>query len=104
MPRLLRLPQPGRGFGWPAEGRKRKHGRFPERVGQFHRLQPYCYPADPQLDQCSINFRFVRATDDQSTAPYIALLAVAISGKKRLSIVAFFEASITYSYDMAPGK
>ena len=105
MPRLLRLPQPGRG-GDSGGLRRDASGNTadsPSGLASFTVSNPYCYPADPQLDQCSINFRFVQATDDQSTAPYIASLAVAISGKKRLSIVAFFEASITYSYDMAPG-
>lgn len=64
---------------------------------------PYCYQPDPQLNQCSINFRYVQATDNQSSAPYMTWLAVTISSKVRLSLTAFFEGTIYYSYDMTPG-
>ena len=63
---------------------------------------PYCYQPDPQLDQCAINFRYIQATDNQSSAPYMTWLAVTISGKKRLSMTAFFEGVLTFSYDMVP--
>ncbi len=63
---------------------------------------PYCYQPDPTVDQCSINFRFIQANDNQSSAPYMTWLAITISGKKRFNATAFFEGTITYSYDMAP--
>ncbi len=44
---------------------------------------PYCYQPDPQLDQCAINFRYIQAIDNQTSAPYMTWLAVTISGKKR---------------------
>jgi len=68
----------------------------------FYISNPYCYQADPEVDQCAINFRFIQATDNQSSAPYMTWLAVTITGKKRLSLTAFFEGTITYTYDMAP--
>lgn len=74
----------------------------PNALTSFTVSNPYCYQADPQLDQCAINFRFVQATDNQSTAPFMTWLAVTITGKKRLSLTAFFEGTITYTYDMAP--
>jgi hypothetical protein len=74
----------------------------PNALTSFTVSNPYCYQADPQLDQCAINFRFVQATDNQSSPPYMTWLAVTISGKKRLSMTAFFEGAITYTYDMAP--
>lgn len=68
----------------------------------FNVSNPYCYQPDPQLDQCAINFRYIQAVDNQSSAPYMTWLAVTISGKKRLSMTAFFEGAITYTYDLAP--
>jgi len=64
---------------------------------------PYCYQPDPQLNQCSINFRYIQATDNQTSAPYMTWLAITISGKNRCNATAFFEGTIYYSYDMAPG-
>src|SRR5512146_695622 len=55
----------------------------------FNISNPYCYQPDPQLDQCAINFRFIQATDNQTSAPYMTWLAVTISAKKRLSMTAF---------------
>jgi hypothetical protein len=69
----------------------------------FTMSNPYCYQPDPQLNQCSINFRYIQATDNQTSAPYLSWLAVTISSKVRLSLSAFFEGTITYSYDMTPG-
>ncbi len=63
---------------------------------------PYCYQPDPSADQCYINFRFIQATDNQSSPPYMTWLAVTISGKKRYNATAFFEGTITYSYDQIP--
>ncbi|MGA9333033.1 MAG: hypothetical protein WBV39_02030, partial [Rudaea sp.] len=74
----------------------------PDALTRFNISNPYCYQPDPQLDQCSINFRFMQATDNQSSAPYMTFLAVTISGKKRFSATAFFEGTITYTYDMVP--
>jgi len=64
---------------------------------------PYCYQPDPSADQCYINFRYIQTTDNQSSAPYMTWLAITISGKKRFNATAFFEGTITYTYDMAPG-
>jgi hypothetical protein len=74
----------------------------PDSLTSFTVSNPYCYQPDPAVDKCSINFRFVQATDNQSSAPYMTWLAFTISGKKRFNATAFFEGTITYSYDMVP--
>jgi hypothetical protein len=74
----------------------------PNSLTSFTVSNPYCYQPDPAVDKCSINFRFVQATDNQSSAPYMTWLAFTISGKKRYNATAFFEGTITYSYDMVP--
>jgi hypothetical protein len=74
----------------------------PSSLTSFVISNPYCYQPDPAVDQCAINFRFVQANDNQSYAPYMTWLAFTISGKKRYNATAFFEGTITYSYDMVP--
>jgi hypothetical protein len=63
---------------------------------------PYCYQPDPAVGDCVINIRLVQATDNQSAAPYMTWLRIAIANKTRLQATAFFEGTITYSHDMAP--
>jgi len=75
----------------------------PDALTSFTVSNPYCYQPDPSVDQCSVNFRFIQATDNQSSAPYMTWLAITISGKKRFNATAFFEGAITYNYDMIPG-
>ena len=75
----------------------------PDSLTSFTVSNPFCYQPDPAVDQCSVNFRFIQATDNQSSAPYMTWLAITISGKKRFNATAFFEGAITYSYDMIPG-
>ena len=74
----------------------------PNSLTSFTVSNPYCYQPDPAVDKCSINFRFVQATDNQSSAPFMTWLAITISGKRRYNATAFFEGTITYSYDMIP--
>lgn len=74
----------------------------PKALTSFTISNPYCYQPDPAVDQCAVNFRYMQATDNQSTAPYMTWLAVTISGKKRYSGTAFFEGTIYYYYDMVP--
>jgi hypothetical protein len=74
----------------------------PDQLISFTISNPYCYQPNPVLDQCSLNFRFIQAVDDQSNSPYMTWLAVTISNKVRYNATAFFEGTITYSYDMAP--
>ncbi|MCB8981715.1 MAG: hypothetical protein H6657_30270 [Ardenticatenaceae bacterium] len=74
----------------------------PDSLTSFTVSNPYCYQPDPAVDKCSINFRFIQATDNQSSAPYMTWLAITISGQKRYNATAFFEGTITYSYDMVP--
>jgi hypothetical protein len=64
---------------------------------------PYCYQPDPAVGDCMINFRFMQATDNQTSAPYMTWLRITIAGHARMQETAFFEGTITYSYDMAPG-
>lgn len=63
---------------------------------------PYCFQPDPQINQCSINIRYIQITDNGSSAPYMLHAAVSINGKVRLNVNLFFENNIYYSYDMAP--
>jgi hypothetical protein len=74
----------------------------PNALTSFYLSNPYCYQPDPALDQCVINFRFIQATDNQITPPYMTWLAIKIGGKTRFDATAFFEGAITYSYDMNP--
>ena len=74
----------------------------PDSLTSFTVSNPYCYQPDPAVDKCSINFRFIQTTDNQSSAPYMTWLAITISGQKRYNATAFFEGTITYSYDMVP--
>jgi hypothetical protein len=74
----------------------------PDALTSFTISNPYCYQPDPSVDQCYINFRFIQATDNQSSAPYMTWLTINISGKTRFSATAFFEGTITYSYSMIP--
>jgi hypothetical protein len=74
----------------------------PDALTSFTISKSYCYQPDPGLDQCAINFRLIQATDNQSTAPYMTWLTITISSKTRFSATAFFEGTITYTYDMMP--
>jgi hypothetical protein len=74
----------------------------PDALTSFTISNPYCYQPDPTLDQCYINFRFIQATDNQSAAPYMTWLTITITGKTRYSATAFFEGTISYSYNMVP--
>jgi hypothetical protein len=75
----------------------------PNALTSFLISNPYCYQPDPSLNQCYINFRYIQATDNQSSAPYMVWLAITIGGKTRYTGTAFFEGTINYSYDMVPG-
>jgi hypothetical protein len=75
----------------------------PNALTAFSISNPYCYLPDPSVNQCYINFRFIQATDNQSAAPYMTWLTFSISGKTRYSSTAFFEGTITFTYDMVPG-
>ena len=74
----------------------------PDSLTSFTVSNPYCYQPDPAVDKCSINFRFIQAADNQSSAPFMTWLTITISGNKRYNATAFFEGTITYSYDMVP--
>ncbi len=74
----------------------------PNSVTPFTVSNPYCYQPDPSLDQCQINFRYMQATDNQSTPPYMTWLSITILNKNRFNATAFFEGTIYYSYDMVP--
>jgi ABC-type transport system substrate-binding protein len=74
----------------------------PDSLTSFKVSNPYCYQPDPSANQCSINFRLIQANDNQTSAPYLTWLAISISGKTRFSATAFFEGTITYTYDMVP--
>ena len=74
----------------------------PDALTSFTVSNPYCYQPDPAADRCYVNFRYIQATDNQSSAPYMTWLIFKISGKVRYSATAFFEGTITYSYNMAP--
>lgn len=63
---------------------------------------PYCYQPDPAVGDCMINVRFIQATDNQSSAPYMTWLRITLAGKTRMQETAFFEGVITYSYSMVP--
>jgi hypothetical protein len=63
---------------------------------------PYCYQPDPSVGDCFVNFRYIQATDNQSSAPFMTWLRITIEGKNRLQETAFFEGTITYTFDMAP--
>jgi hypothetical protein len=74
----------------------------PNALTSFTISNPYCYQPDPSLDQCHINFRYIQTVDNQTSAPFMTWLAVTIQGKKRFNATAFFEGTITYTYNMAP--
>ena len=76
--------------------------RSPTSLTSFVINNPYCYQPDPAVDQCMINFRYISATDNQSSAPYMTWLAITISSKARYRATAFFEGSIYYYYSMNP--
>ncbi len=76
---------------------------IPNSLTSFVVSNPFCYQPDPSVDQCRVNFRYIQANDNQSSAPYMTWLAITILGKKRFNATAFFEGTIYYSYDMAPG-
>jgi hypothetical protein len=74
----------------------------PNALTSFTLSNPYCYQPDPQVNQCVINIRYAQATDNQSTAPFMARWVVSINSKARLVENLFFEGTIYYSYDMTP--
>ena len=74
----------------------------PNALTSFTVSNPYCFQPDPALNQCSINFRYIQVNDNQSSAPYLTWLAINILGKNRFTATAFFEGTISYSYNMAP--
>jgi hypothetical protein len=61
---------------------------------------PYCYQPDPSVDQCFINIRYYQATDDGVTPPFLLHVKLSINDKARYNEAAFFENTISYSYDM----
>lgn len=63
---------------------------------------PYCYQPDVNRDECYINIRYMSATDNGTTAPYLYALEVRVDGKMRYQSSTFFESSIYYNYDMIP--
>ena len=63
---------------------------------------PYCYQPDVSRDECTINIRYMQATDDGTTSPYLSMLEVRVDGKLRYYSNTFFESSIYYNYDMIP--
>jgi hypothetical protein len=75
----------------------------PNSLTSFTVSNPYCYQPDPNLNQCYINIRSIQAVDNQSTAPFMTWLTISISDTTRLGATAFFEGTILYTYDMAPG-
>jgi hypothetical protein len=75
----------------------------PDSLTSFTVSNPYCYQPNPSADQCYVNFRLIQANDNQTTAPFMTWLVINISGKPRYSATAFFEGTITYTYDMIPG-
>ena len=75
----------------------------PDALTSFTVSNPYCYQPDPAADQCYLNIRSVQAVDNQSSAPYMTWLTIAISDTNRYSGTAFFEGTINYTYDAVPG-
>jgi len=63
---------------------------------------PYCYQPDVSRDECYINVRYMQATDNGTTSPYLYALEVRVDGKLRYQSSTFFETAIYYSYDMIP--
>ena len=63
---------------------------------------PYCYQADPALNQCKVNVRYWQANDNGAGA-ILAYVTMSLDGKVRFRSSAFFENFVTYSYDMVPG-
>ena len=76
--------------------------QLPNSLTNFTISNPYCYQPDPSLNKCNINFRYIQAVDNQSSAPFMDWLSITISGKTRFNATAFFEGVITYTYDMLP--
>ncbi len=74
----------------------------PDALTTFTINNPYCYQPDPNVDKCQVNFRYIQASDNQSSAPYMTWLSIKISGKNRYMATAFFEGTIYYYYGMAP--
>ena len=72
----------------------------PNALTSFTVSNPYCYQSDPALNQCSINFRYIQVNDNQTSAPYLTWLTINILNKNRFSATAFFEGTISYSYNM----
>ncbi|MBN1373301.1 MAG: hypothetical protein JW987_15295 [Anaerolineaceae bacterium] len=71
-------------------------------VGFIGTSNPYCYQPDPARDECYINIRYMQATDNGTTSPYLYTLEVRLDGKLRYQSSVFFENSIYYNYDMIP--
>jgi hypothetical protein len=74
----------------------------PDALTSFTVSNPYCYQPKPAVDECSINVRYIQATDNQSAAPYMTWLAIRISQRSLLNATAFFEGTIYYYYNMVP--
>lgn len=74
----------------------------PDALLSFTVSNPYCYQPNPAVDQCSINLRFIQATDNQTNNPFMTWLIIKVSNKIRFTATAFFEGTITYGYDMVP--
>jgi len=72
----------------------------PNALTSFTVSNPYCFQPDPALDQCKINFRYIQVNDNQSSSPYLTWLTINILGKNRFTATAFFEGTISYSYNM----
>jgi hypothetical protein len=75
----------------------------PDALTLFTISNPYCYQPDPSVNSCNVNFRYIQANDNQSSAPYMTWLAITISSKNRFTATAFFEGTIYVTYDMIPG-
>lgn len=71
-------------------------------VGFIGTSNPYCYQPDLARDECYINIRYMQATDNGTTAPYLNALEVRLDGKLRYQSSVFFENSIYYNYNMIP--
>lgn len=64
---------------------------------------PYCYQPDAARNECFINIRYSEVTQNGTSAPYLYNLEISVGGKLRYNSSVFFENTIYYNYDMAPG-
>lgn len=72
-------------------------------VGFIGTSNPYCYQPDASRNECFINVRYMQATDNGTSAPYLSYLELRVDSKVRYQSSTFFENSIYYNYDMIPG-